>query len=261
MTVSRLHRPYYRNGDNHRSGADVDFRDIMQVFGFKSAKVGQWVTKQEQQIAANLLFDALCDLQDILQVPSRVISLSGTLSIAFGTGGRKGASAHYDSSQRLLALAKNAGGGALAHEWWHAFDHYITPRLFSRSPPSAFASASWLDNQNMIDHPLNQTLSELFAKTFLAADGKTASSYLKQAVKLDQALKQFYYARPEELTARVFEAVIQDNPVKNHFLAKGTKQSQEAKLGIYPQQEYLQSLSGTLLKYFHWLGQALEQKS
>lgn len=260
MTTSRLHKPYYRNGDNHRGGADVGFNDIVRVFGFKSAKVGQWVNKQEQQLAANLLFDSLCDLQDILQIPSIVISLNGSLSLAFGTGGQRSACAHYDSQQRLLALAKNAGGGSLAHEWWHAYDHYIAQKCFPGVSRHAFASSTWLDKQSIPPHPLNQRLAKFFRDVFLTPDGKHGSEYLKHAIRLDKTLKQFYYARPEELTARAFEAIIQHHPIKNHFLAKGTKQSAEAKLGMYPNNDYLDGLSTQLLEYFYWLGQALKHK-
>ena len=138
--ISRLQQGYYRNGPSHRDGADVTFSDILKIFGFKTATVGNWVNKQEQQLAANLFFDALCDLMEILQVPEKVISLNGTLSVAFGKGGRKHASAHYSGHTRTIALAKNAGGGALAHEWFHAFDHYISDKLFVNASRQHFAS-------------------------------------------------------------------------------------------------------------------------
>lgn len=76
------------------------------------------MTPEEQQIAANLFFDALYDLVAILNVNEQVLSLNGSLSLAFGSGGQKHASAHYNSAKRQLALAKNAGAGALAHEWF-----------------------------------------------------------------------------------------------------------------------------------------------
>ena len=129
--AGRLHQQYYRNGQSHRDGADVSFQDIRRLFGFQSITVGRWVTAAEQQIAANLFFDALYDLIDILQINERVVSLNGSLSLAFGTGGQKHANAHYHPAKRQLALAKNAGGGALAHEWFHAFDHYISQRFLS----------------------------------------------------------------------------------------------------------------------------------
>ena len=56
---SRIHRPYYRNGDNHRADSDVSFNDIRKVFGFRSIKVGKWVSAKEQQLAANLLTENL----------------------------------------------------------------------------------------------------------------------------------------------------------------------------------------------------------
>ena len=54
----RIYRQYARNGEEHRGGADVSFTDIIKIFGFKSAQVGNWVNREEQQIAANLFFDA-----------------------------------------------------------------------------------------------------------------------------------------------------------------------------------------------------------
>ena len=59
---SRLHKPYYRNGENHRSGADVSFKDIQTLFGFKTIEIGNWVAPNEQQIVltnADDVFGAL----------------------------------------------------------------------------------------------------------------------------------------------------------------------------------------------------------
>ena len=116
--MSRIHQHFYRNGPSHRDGADVSFQDIRKLFNFSTITVGRWVTKEEQQIAANLFFDALYDLVAILNVNEQVLSLNGSLSLAFGSGGQKHSSAHYNSAKRQLALAKNAGAGALAHEWF-----------------------------------------------------------------------------------------------------------------------------------------------
>lgn len=127
----RLHREFYRNGPSHRDGADVSFNDIRKLFNFSAITIGKWVTAEEQQLAANLFFDALYDLIEILQINEQVISLNGTLSLAFGSGGQKHASAHYNSAKRQLALAKNAGGGALAHEWFHNRESHYKSRFVS----------------------------------------------------------------------------------------------------------------------------------
>lgn len=248
---------YYRTGESHRDGADVSFADIVKYFGFKSAKVGNWVSSQEQQVAANLFFDALCDLADILQVGKEVISLRGALSIAYGTGGNQFSKAHYQPAGRTLSLAKNAGGGALAHEWWHAFDHYISGKMFHLSHPHAFASDIWLNNRaQMISHPLNTLLTTAFERIFLCANHP--SRLVTASIEEDTKHNTFYYAKPEELSARAFEACIQRHPIKNNFLAAGTMKSKEAKQGLYPNESESNAIWQQISKYFSQLGIALQ---
>lgn len=257
FSIPRLQRPFYRNGPEHRSGADVSFQDIVKVFGFRTVSIGKWVTAEEQQLAANLFFDALCDLMDILQVPEQVISLNGTLSIAFGQGGNKHSSAHYDPNKKQLALAKNAGGGALAHEWFHGFDHYICARVFEQCDRLDFASQHWLNDNPLTPHPLNERLSHCFAQTFLTEDGQEPHDLVLRSARADKALNMFYYAQPQEIMARCFEAVIQNQPRKNAFLVQGTKQSQEVKLGLYPEDPHKLELTDCYFEYFRLLGNAV----
>ncbi|MGS2722014.1 CLCA_X family protein [Paraglaciecola aestuariivivens] len=255
--LSRIHQPYYRNGVSHRDGADVSFQDIVKIFNFRTVVIGKWVTPTEQQLAANLFFDALCDLMDILQVPESVIALNGSLSLAFGSGGRKHSSAHYESGKKVLALAKNAGGGALAHEWFHAFDHYICSKVFDQVLPQQFASQAWLADHNIKAHRLNHKLCKFFEAVFLSPDKTQANEYVQRSAQADKILKSYYYATPQELCARAFEACIQDHQIKNAFLVQGTKQSTEAKLGIYPQNGLRTTIYQNLLDYFYHLGQAM----
>jgi hypothetical protein len=73
-------------------------------------------------------------------------------------------------------------------------------------------------------------------------------------------LKTFYYARPQELGARAFEACIQDHFTKNAFLVQGTIQSPEAKMGIYPVAELRATISHNLMDYFYHLGRAIKNE-
>ena len=252
--VNRLKRGYYRQGPDYRQNQDVNFAQIRKIFGFRSIQVGSWVTQQEQQIAANLIYDALLDLANILSVPPQVLSLRSSLSIAFGTGGQKYVQAHYDMRKRELALAKNAGGGALAHEWFHAFDHYINDKMFAL-PKSQFASNSWIYSKEKLTHLLNQKLADFYQAIFLAEDKQSPSEYLKINSKIDERLKQYYFAMPEELAARAFESVVQGQAIKNAYLVSGTQKSEQAELGIFPQAEHRQQLNATCLAYFQLLGQ------
>lgn len=271
MTQSRLKKPFYRNGPSHRDGADVSFADIRKMFDFASIQIGRWVTKEEQQIAANLFFDALCDLCDILDVNTQVISLRGSLHLGFGTGGNKYSSAHYDSARHRLSLAKNAGGGALAHEWFHAFDHYIFPHAFARKERSCsalvpventgFASKAWLDNCKLVSHPLNEQLSDIFRAMFLAPSTSRSNAFVDASVKADKAMKTFYFAMPQEMAARAFEAVIQTQRIKNSFLVQGTQKTTEAKIGLYPKGQHLEEISHHILRYFKLLGRSVEKQN
>ncbi|PRY66432.1 hypothetical protein B0H98_101416 [Vreelandella songnenensis] len=137
-------RTFYRNGPHHREGEAASFALIRRQFDFRSIEIGRWVSPQERDKAAELFHDALCDLMLILQGPEALVSLRGSLALQYGSGGRPGVAAHYDPSQRSFALAKNAGPGSIAHEWFHAFDHYIASKCFHGVSARQFASSAWL---------------------------------------------------------------------------------------------------------------------
>jgi hypothetical protein len=254
--LPRLQRGFRRNGPDHRAGADVSFADIVKIFGFQRVRLGRWVSPAETQLAANLFFDALCDLQLLLAVPAVVISLRGSLQLSFGIGGEPGSCAFYEPGRRNLALAKNAGGGSLAHEWFHAFDHYISPFLFSDRPASAFASELWLSQAPAISHPLNDLLLAGYRHILLDQTGTEPSALLRRAIQLDSQFGCFYFARPQEVTARFFEAMLQQAALKNAFLVSGCV----PKAGLpspYPTTAELTAGASCWHAYFSALGRAL----
>ncbi|WP_181898453.1 LPD1 domain-containing protein [Alteromonas aestuariivivens] len=141
----------------------------------------------------------------------------------------------------------------------HSFDHYIAAKVFPTAAAGSFASQAWLDDIPADEHPLNQQLCECFRMMFLNQEN-TPSAYLKRSIEADRALKMYYYAMPQEMAARAFEACIQDNALKNAFLVQGTKMSTEARLGIYPHGNLRKQLNQALMLYFYQLGSALEKK-
>ena len=118
----------------------MNFVSIRRQFNFKSIEVGAWVTPKERDRAACNFHRALEDLMTVLQVPESAISLRQSLGLQYGKGGRPGVSAHYVPMLRKLSLAKNAGAGSLAHEWFHAFDHYMGQKMFPIADRMQFAS-------------------------------------------------------------------------------------------------------------------------
>lgn len=253
---SRLRRGFYRQGPDYRFDDQVDFIDIRDTFGFRTMVVGKWVTKEERFISANLIYDALADLAQILQLPPKAIGLRGKLNFAFGHGGQQGVQAHYNSATHTLALAKNAGGGALAHEWFHAFDHHICRFLFPSALSNHFASARWLQAQAAIEHPLNQALHKFYKAVFLTTEGDEGNDYVKQAIAFDTRQQQHYMSMPEELAARCFEACIaRHKDIQNSFLVGGLMQSGL----IYPAESILVNADKALSDYFSHLGYLLHQ--
>ena len=252
-------RTFYRRGLNHRGDTVVTFLDVRRRFQFRTVEIGRWVTEPEKQRSAALFYDALCDLMTILGGTETLISLRGTLALQYGIGGRPGVSAHYSPATRSFALAKNAGPGSIAHEWFHAFDHYIADKLFTDTGKGEFASRLWLTRDDAIAHPLNDLLQACYRTVLLNETGTEPSELFRQSAKADKAAGVNYYSQPEELCARAFEAFVQDADCKNAFLVRGTRESEEAKLGLYPQGEHRDRINRAFRNYFHNLGRALQR--
>ncbi|NIB41687.1 hypothetical protein HBA55_18930 [Pseudomaricurvus alkylphenolicus] len=252
-------RQFYRRSPIARQQQRVTFGDIRRRFDFRSVSIGRWVTEPEQERAAGLFYDALVDLMAILQGPENLISLRSTLSFQYGIGGRPGISAHYDLSQRSFSLAKNAGPGSIAHEWFHALDHYLGTKAFSDAPQQMFASQAWLKDATPVAHPLNDLLFKCFQAIMLDEAGDQPSELFQISSRVDRDNGIVYYSQPEELCARAFEAFIQDAAIRNNFLVKGTKESEEAKMGLYPQGEHRARIATAFNQYFAALGGALRR--
>ncbi len=257
QVASERVRQYYRRGPDHRQGRSVTFLDVKKAFDLYQISVGRWVTQQEQAAAANHFYDALADLMAILGGTPELISMRGTLSLKYGTGGQRGVAAHYEPQFRTLALAKNAGPGSLAHEWFHALDHYLGKHTFPGTDETCFASIAWLADEKLVDHPIAQALCDCFRTIMLSDDGSDTSPLFKASAAVDRATGQLYYSRPEEMAARAFEAYVQDSALINHYLVKGTKASPEAEDGLYPSGAHRTAINAAFERYFKRLGRAL----
>jgi len=243
--------------------APLNFVMIRRQFDFRGIEMGRWVTPEERDRAAVNFHRALEDLMDVLQGPEHLISLRGTLGLQFGKGGQRGVAAHYMPATRQLALAKNAGAGSLAHEWFHAYDHYMGDKMFHFASSSSFASSNWLqepDSSNIKSHPLNILLSDCFKSILLSPDGNDTSELFHASKCADEKHNIFYYAKPEEMCARAFEAFVEDVKPSSQFLVKGTCYSEEAKAGLYPEGEQRKKINQAFQDYFGLLGRALSRE-
>lgn len=119
-----------RTGPNRRNGKDVTPEMFNEAFGFRGTQFGNYVKQgkgaKDRQGMLNDAYDALLDLAELLGIPSRAISLNGTLGLAFGARGSGRAGAHFEPSNLVINLTKTRGAGSLAHEWFHALDNYFS---------------------------------------------------------------------------------------------------------------------------------------
>jgi len=251
-------RQFYRRGPDRRNQHPVTFADVRRRFGFRSISIGRWVTQEERDRAAGLFYDALTDLMSILQGPEHLISLRETLSFQYGIGGRPGISAFYQPATRSFSLAKNAGPGSIAHEWFHALDHYLADKAFSDVPGSMYASEAWLRDATPVPHPINDRLFTCFRCIMLDEGGEKPSELFRISTQVDRANGCVYYSEPVELCARAFEAFVQDSSLSNNFLVSGTKATEEARLGLYPSGRHRQRINAAFKEYFTCLGRALQ---
>ena len=113
--------------DRRDEGRDATPQDFMETFGFRGVEFGEWNNAAERQHILNQAFDALLDMAEVLNLPPKAISLNGDLALGFGSrgSGLSGARAHYERNYGAINLTKIKGAGSLAHEWWHAVDHYL----------------------------------------------------------------------------------------------------------------------------------------
>jgi len=237
------------------------FLTLRKDFGLQRVNIGSWVTAQEQAQMAPQFYQAFSDLQTMLDVPKSVISLRGTLSIRYGAGGRLGVCAHYEPDAQTLALAKHAGAGSLAHEWFHALDHYLARHCFVNPGPYDFASHLWLSNHPAKQHPLIHALFHCFEAILLSPDRTSPSALVTDSVAADRSRGSIYYSRPEELCARAFEAFVEDQPIQNSFLVNGSRQSIPTRPKLYPEQDQRLLIHAAFTHYFQLLAQYLNTPS
>lgn len=115
-----------RTGEERRTGPATP-EMFMETFAPRGIEFGNWNNQDERQQVMDHAYDGLLDLAEVLGVPPKALMLNGELAIAFGARGQglAGAKAHYELDYGVINLTKMKGAGSLAHEWFHAFDHYL----------------------------------------------------------------------------------------------------------------------------------------
>ncbi|MCK5136629.1 MAG: hypothetical protein KAR19_12625 [Bacteroidales bacterium] len=214
-----------RSGKDHRNGKDVTPDMFQEAFGFRGVEFGNWVENAKRQGDLNLAYDALMDLAEITNIPSRAISLGGELGLAFGArgkGGKDRSSAHYEPDKIVINLTKVWGAGSLAHEWWHAIDNYFSRQrdkkhdYLTEKPRSLLVKkdGEWVDDVSV--------RPEVVGVFYDVAKAIKDSGMVERGTELDRRKTKDYWSQMREMSARSFESYVKDKldeqGIKNDYL-------------------------------------------
>ncbi len=238
---------------------DITPEEFSEAFGFRGVEFGNWVEDKKRQQDLNEAYDGLMDLAGVLNVPPKALSLCGELGLRFGSngrGGRNAAKAHYEPDLIAINLTKKAGAGSLAHEWFHAMDHYFNRHvgknkdsltLLTESKtlselahyismeknfrernlgPDAIAKPVKYQKQIYEQSKIRREVLEKFVglvKSFGLETTDVTNTYVKRSEAQDKYRSKPYWSTNVEMAARAFEAYVCDKlkeqGIRNDYLA------------------------------------------
>lgn len=208
----------HREGLDYRQGKDIAGDDYIRDFGIKGGEFGNWLSELDRKTSLNYGYDAFCDLADALSMEKTDISLNGTLSIGFGSRGLglSGAAAHYEPLRKVINLTKMNGAGSLAHEWWHAFEDYISGDTHQSQMSSDLSKL-----------PTNtRTAATELINTMLYRDGTVEENALasqKQADRYQQRLKYYLDNNFAALNGKMSKETMQNYVNQKYYKRMATE--------------------------------------
>lgn len=218
-----------RTGPERRKG-DVSPEQFSDAFGFRGVQFGNYVEGPRRQADLNRAYDSLHDLADVLNVPTKALSLNGRLGLAFGARGKGKAAAHYEPGEVAINLTKGNGPGTLAHEWFHSLDNYFGRYDVStdgkitsggdymteaQRAGRVFKDGRYVD----AEYPVRQEVYDAFKGVMKAIN---SSDMPRRSALLDEVRSKPYWSTDVEMAARAFERYVQDKArtagVENDYL-------------------------------------------
>lgn len=184
--------------------------DYIKAFAFYGGEFGNWLAHGERQANLDLGFNAFENLARALGIGNETVSLGGKLSIAFGSRGKGGANAalaHYESGFNVINLTKMKGAGSLAHEWGHAFDHYIA-KVERLSDKFATERYGWSDTSSEIGLAVKKVVETMRKDAY-----GVSTRFLSDSVAFDKLYAKTdngYWKSEIEMFARAFACYVED---------------------------------------------------
>ena len=142
----------------------------------------------------------------MLDITPQAIGLNGNLAVSFGSRGNGNADAHYEPDMRIINITKTKGLGALAHEYFHALDHYFAGFEYTMKGMKAATKQDFAPETRTEVKDAFKNLYEVLR----------ASDLKKRSQTLDSQKNKDYFSQMHEMAARSFE-----NYVLNKLNASG----------------------------------------
>ncbi|HFQ0125860.1 TPA: LPD38 domain-containing protein [Escherichia coli] len=218
-----------RTGPERRKG-NVSPEQFSDAFGFRGVQFGNYVEGPRRQADLNRAYDSLHDLAEVLNVPTKALSLNGRLGLAFGARGKGKAAAHYEPGEAAINLTKGNGPGALAHEWFHSLDNYFGRYDVSNDGKITSGGDFMTEAQRVrrifkdgryvdAEYPVRQEVYDAFKGVIQAIKN---SDMPRRSALLDEVRSKPYWSTDVEMAARAFERYVQDKArmagVENDYL-------------------------------------------
>lgn len=177
--------------DLSKQGKIVDTELLMDEFNFSAFYFGNYVSNKDRQLLLNHSYEGFLDLAKFLNIEQKGIGLAipneDTLVLGFGTQGNKSAAAHYSPQQHFIHLTKKNGTGALAHEYFHAIDHY----LFEKANAKGLIPHEILVGKKMLSEVIGQIVKYHYGyKTTVRIDDRVMTK-LEEDAQFAKIKKEF----------------------------------------------------------------------
>ena len=186
-------------------------QDYLDTFGFRGGEFGNWVSQEERQKCLDFGYNALKDLAVLLDCQDKDISLGGNLNIAFGARGRGRALAHYEPMRQVINLTRLKGAGSLAHEWFHALDHYYSYVDRPDDKPMDLYSDTHR-NFGRNHQPFDELINTMKYK-YTPEGRRIDTDFYTGSKKMDKSYRSSghgYWSSDCEMLARAFSCYIED---------------------------------------------------
>ena len=197
---------------------------LVKESGFRGIQYGNSMDDNKRKEHLLNAATAFSDLSRATGIPVKKMSLGGKLGISFGARGTGRAMAHYEPKENIIAMTRDSGHGALAHEWAHALDYS--------------ARKGNLENSASVSSAVEK------AKIAIRDSGFTERLRGNDTFKKLSLRQKSYWSSSDEVFARTFEKYVE------HKVAKSGEQNTYLVAGVdsdfWPNKEELEKIAPVL---------------